>query len=63
MKQTSKKRSVILDDFPNAELRRERMLAYLDASKDDFRCRLEKAAQLSIKVSGVLAGPTVKSGK
>lgn len=61
MKQTSKKHPEKSDDFPNAELRNARMLSYLDASRDAFKCRLEKATQLGVRANGVLAGPTAKS--
>lgn len=61
MKRTSKKHLVKSDDFPNAELRNARMLAYLDASWDAFKCRLEKAAPLGVRANGVLAGPSAKN--
>lgn len=60
MKRTSKKNPAKSDEFPNAELRRTRMLAYLNASRDALKCRLEKAAQLGTKANGLLAGPTMK---
>lgn len=61
MKRISKKRSPGLDEFPCAELRHVRMLAYLDASRDTFKNRVEKAAHLGNKANGLLAGPTANS--
>lgn len=62
MKRNSRKHPTKRNEFPSAELRRARMLAYLDASSDAFKSQLEKAEQLGRKANGLLAGPIAKSG-
>lgn len=61
MTRTANKRPAKSDAFPSAELRRARMLAYLDASRDDFKRRLETVSRSGIKTDGLLAGPSAKN--
>lgn len=62
MKRNSRKHPTKRNEFPCAELRRSRMLTYLDVSREAFKSQLKRAGQLGSKANGLLAGPIAKSG-